>query len=1000
MPITPQKGINNTINHPDNPSLTPFLKSLSSSSLSSPSTDSDDFSFDQPQLNDKKINSAISQRKSFIKNIDDLKTLNLNQRDQLYINFYDLYLKLLDLDDETRSFLQRINQKKEATDSQENEEDENIEQKELEKTNQESIDSNLFPIMELSKKIDEISKNKLTSEFREIFRDLINLEENEATKIKEETLKDVQKYLSATLDAFYEIISENEELELENGTLKIENKDQKVELENLISELKTIKKSEDDTHSLTVKLNDASIKIDNLKELNEILKTSYEEEEERLKSKILELNNQLKQKQQEQTENLERLRKEYELSNQLSKTQEHYEYENKIKIEKEKFDKKVETLKQKLNETEEEKKFYKETADNLLTINEELELKLKNQSTLYKNRIESSESKITQLKKEKTELQTELVKKEETIQNLSKKEWKTLKESKGNKPITLQNLDDEKMRNKSNSTPKKDVTEELQKIFDDTCEEIDKEIDETKTQTLLCKDEPNNSIDEEKEIKKEEDDDEKKLSDKTYIETYLFTEEKFKQILEIEHQKIKNLDKELENKTKELEGLKKALADNTKELGDSSQSRGRSSSVQESPFTINDQTKKKLEDDLLKLKQEKLKLENEKNDAITKLAQKNQDNALFLNRLSLAENEKKLAEEDLEKTQEELKKGRGKILFAKFKETLAEENLKKTQEKLKTKEDEIGKLKEFYQDLHTTQKNNHKTELETQKKELETQQKDLVKRFLGLELSLRINKAEKDRYLKEKTDAEAKEKDALNKQKIAEAEKQAALNEVTKLKNQKNNIVYVDRIVEKNNFIENSEIEKVRGELYNKLSENKSLTKELEALKKENKELQSFKPDYNKAAQILFGKKDEKAQKIEIDYYRNHRARIHGSNEDIKDLSEASDEEIIKEIIKDQEKALVKSVKKLIIKLRNDDELSIAEIATIKAFDKENGKNPIIESIKDHASLFDIPSDVINENKHLKTASNQENHSLLKPSTSTKTLQSSQLVGSNFRTRH
>jgi hypothetical protein len=99
---------------------------------------------------------------------------------------------------------------------------------------------------------------------------------------------------------------------------------------------------------------------------------------------------------------------------------------------------------------------------------------------------------------------------------------------------------------------------------------------------------------------------------------------------------------------------------------------------------------------------------------------------------------------------------------------------------------------------------------------------------------------------------------------------------------------------------------------------------------------------------------------------------------------------------------LVKSVKKLIIKLRNDDELSTAEIATIKAFDKENGKNPIIESIKNHAPLFNISDNILNENKHLKTASNptnEENHSLLKPSPSTKTLQSSQLVNSS-RTRH
>jgi len=82
----------------------------------------------------------------------------------------------------------------------------------------------------------------------------------------------------------------------------------------------------------------------------------------------------------------------------------------------------------------------------------------------------------------------------------------------------------------------------------------------------------------------------------------------------------------------------------------------------------------------------------------------------------------------------------------------------------------------------------------------------------------------------------------------------------------------------------------------------------------------AFKPNYNKASDLLFGGKTDEERKIEIDYYRNHRHRIY-QDDDAKlahtkiDLSEASDEEIIKEIVKDKERAVRNSLPKLVAKL-------------------------------------------------------------------------------------
>ncbi len=82
----------------------------------------------------------------------------------------------------------------------------------------------------------------------------------------------------------------------------------------------------------------------------------------------------------------------------------------------------------------------------------------------------------------------------------------------------------------------------------------------------------------------------------------------------------------------------------------------------------------------------------------------------------------------------------------------------------------------------------------------------------------------------------------------------------------------------------------------------------------------TFKPNYNKASDLLFGDKTEKERKVEIDYYRNHRHKIY-QDDDTKlahtkiDLSEASDEEVIREISKDRERAVRNSLPKLVAKL-------------------------------------------------------------------------------------
>ncbi len=82
----------------------------------------------------------------------------------------------------------------------------------------------------------------------------------------------------------------------------------------------------------------------------------------------------------------------------------------------------------------------------------------------------------------------------------------------------------------------------------------------------------------------------------------------------------------------------------------------------------------------------------------------------------------------------------------------------------------------------------------------------------------------------------------------------------------------------------------------------------------------TFKPNYKKASDLLFGDKTEKEKNIEIDYYRNHRHKIY-QDDDTKlahtkiDLSEASDEEVIREIAKDRERAVRNSLPKLVAKL-------------------------------------------------------------------------------------
>jgi hypothetical protein len=82
----------------------------------------------------------------------------------------------------------------------------------------------------------------------------------------------------------------------------------------------------------------------------------------------------------------------------------------------------------------------------------------------------------------------------------------------------------------------------------------------------------------------------------------------------------------------------------------------------------------------------------------------------------------------------------------------------------------------------------------------------------------------------------------------------------------------------------------------------------------------SFQPNYSKASDLLFGEKTEKERKVEIDYYRNHRHKIY-QDDSTKlahtkiDLSEASDEEVIREIAKDRERAIKNSLPKLVAKL-------------------------------------------------------------------------------------
>lgn len=82
----------------------------------------------------------------------------------------------------------------------------------------------------------------------------------------------------------------------------------------------------------------------------------------------------------------------------------------------------------------------------------------------------------------------------------------------------------------------------------------------------------------------------------------------------------------------------------------------------------------------------------------------------------------------------------------------------------------------------------------------------------------------------------------------------------------------------------------------------------------------TFKPNYSKSSELLFGDKTDEEKNIEIDYYRNHRHKIY-QDDDTKlahtkiDLSKASDKEVIREIAKDRERAVRNSLPKLVAKL-------------------------------------------------------------------------------------